>query len=597
MRGPLLLAMTAALVAGAAAAQEVHLQLSEPPYFVGEPLDVQLVVEGFAREPQPEVSFEPPRAGSLELLGMSPNVRQSISMVSGKVTRQESVQFVYRYRLLVREAGTHRIGPFSVRQGAQSASSPAREVQVAMVPRTDEVHLRLVLPETPVYPGQRVALQIEWSFAAQLRERLHRYRIRSPLFDRGDSFRFLDPPAKSGETELVIETASGQIALPAEIRTQQIGGLDFLVVTAERTLVPLRTGTFEFEPASVVVDVVTSWRRDFLGGRVPQRVRKRRAQDLPRKLVVREIPLQGRPAGFAGAVGRGFTLEVTADRSVVQVADPIELTFVLRGDGNLESAGLPQLSAEVGLSPLEFRLPSGDVEGVVEDRAKTFRVSVRALAESVQEIPALRYAYFDPVAGEFRSTRSRPIALSVRPADLVTARDVVSAEPGGTPPEGAAGGTARDGRLAPAMSLTGANFAIVREPELLLRGPRAAVGSGWLTALYVGSLGLIVLAVVLRRRADLDPELVGRRKALRHERRRIAAAEGLPRSRGVETIAEALRAMVRVSAGPRPDQLDQFVAECDALIFSPDGGGGEPLDPAFRRRALELADALLEGPG
>ena len=133
MRGPLLLAMTAALVAGAAAAQEVHLQLSEPPYFVGEPLDVQLVVEGFAREPQPEVSFEPPRAGSLELLGMSPNVRQSISMVSGKVTRQESVQFVYRYRLLVREAGTHRIGPFSVRQGAQSASSPAREVQVAMV--------------------------------------------------------------------------------------------------------------------------------------------------------------------------------------------------------------------------------------------------------------------------------------------------------------------------------------------------------------------------------------------------------------------------------------------------------------------------------
>ena len=172
---------------------------------------MQLVVEGFAREPQPEVSFEPPRAGSLELLGMSPNVRQSISMVSGKVTRQESVQFVYRYRLLVREAGTHRIGPFSVRQGAQSASSPAREVQVAMVPRTDEVHLRLVLPETPVYPGQRVALQIEWSFAAQLRERLHRYRIRSPLFDRGDSFRFLDPPAKSGETELVIETAAGQI--------------------------------------------------------------------------------------------------------------------------------------------------------------------------------------------------------------------------------------------------------------------------------------------------------------------------------------------------------------------------------------------------
>jgi hypothetical protein len=591
----------ATLLTGTAVAQEVRVQTSEPPHFVGEPVDVQLIVEGFAREPEPDLHVGSPNAAGLELVGMSPNVRSSISIVEGRVTRRESVQFVYRYRFVAKQPGRHTIGPFRVEQAALSASAPELALEVAAVPPSDQIRLRLVLPETPIYPGQRVPLAIEWSFAAELRERLHRYRIRSPLFDRSDAFRFLDPPTKPSDTELSLETASGQLSLPAEVTTRKIGGKDFLVVAAKWTLVPLTTGTFEFGAASVVVDVVTSWRRDLLGGRVPQRVRKRRAADLPRTLVVREIPSEGRPAGFAGAVGQGFTLEVNADRSVVQVGDPIQLTVVLRGDGNLENAGLPESAAEMGLSQQQFRLPPpGDVDGVVENGAKTFSVSVRALSESVQEIPPLAYAYFDPAAGDYKTTRSRPIALSVRPASLVTAQDVVSGEPdegwqdlrsteAGTPILEQGDGSAS------AFSPTGANLSIVREPERLLGATRAAIGSRALIALYVGSLSLVALAIGLRRRADVDPELVARRKALRRERGRIAAATKLPRSRAVETIAEALRAMVRLSTSARPEQLDEFVAECDAVIFAPERGEAEPLDPVFRQRALELADALLDG--
>lgn len=592
--------VVATLLAATSAAQEVRVQAFEPPHFVGEPVDIQLIVEGFAREPEPDVHVGSPNAAGLELVGMSPNVRSSLSMVDGRVTRRESVQFVYRYRFVAKQPGRHTIGPFRVEQGALMASAPALALQVGAVPPSGQIRLRLLLPETPIYPGQRVPLAIEWSFAAGLRERLHRYRIRSPLFDRSDAFRFLDPPTTPSDTKLFLETASGQLSLPAEVATRKIGGTDFLVVTAKWTLIPLMPGTFEFDAASVVVDVVTGWRRDLLGRRVPQRVRKQRAADLPRTLAVREIPSEGRPASFAGAVGQGFTLEVNADRSVVQVGDPIQLTFVLRGDGNLESAGLPESAAEMGLSPQQFRVPPGDVDGVVENGAKTFSVSVRALGESVREIPPLAYAYFDPVAGDYKTTLSRPIALSVRPASLVTAQDVVRGEPGkglqdlrstepGMPASRQGGGSAS------VFGLTGANLSIVREPERLLGATRAAIGSRLLFALYVGSLALVALAIALRRRADVDPELVARRKALRRERGRIAAAARLPGSRAVETIAEALRAMVRLSTSGRPEQLDEFVAECDAVIFSPYRGDAEPLDPAFRQRALELADALLDG--
>ena len=587
------------LLTGAAQAQELRLQTSDPPFFVGEPVDLQLVVSGFAREPQPEVSVESPPGGTLELLGMSPNVRSSITVVNGRITRHETVQFVFRYRFIARAAGAHEVGPFRVEQGQLEAGAGAVTLQVAAVPPSEQIRLRLVLPETPIYPGQRVRLGIEWWIATQLREQLHDYRIRSPLFDRSDAFRFLDPEPGSAAAELSLETAAGKVTLPAEVRSQSIAGEEFLVVAAERTMVPLKTGTFDFEAALVVVDIVTRWRPDLFGGSVPERLRKRRAEDLPRRLVVREIPSSGRPPGFAGAVGQGFTLEVSADRSVVQVGDPIQLTLVLRGDGNLESAGLPALVEDVGLSPQQFRLPSGDQDGVVEGGAKTFTLPIRAISESVREIPPLHYAYFDPVAEEFRSTRSRPIALSVRPASLVTAGDVVSGEsadlPAGSAPDGAARFEQEEpsaGRFSP----VGANLSIVREPEELLGHTRVAVGSVVLGAIYAVSLALLGLSLVLRRRADVDPELVRQRRALRQQRRLIVSAQSQPRSQAVESISEALRAMVRLSAGARPLELDEFVAECDAVTFAPtQAGEGELLDPAFQRRALELANALLEG--
>lgn len=588
-----LLTCVLVLAAGSAAGQTVEMQVSEAPHFAGEPVDVQLVVDGFAGEPDPDVQIESPGGAELELVGMSPNISTSISIVNGRVTRVESVRFAYRYRFVPSGPGRYSIGPFRVRQGELSASAPAVAIDVVTVPESDQMRVRLELPETPVYPGQRVRVGIEWWFAAELRERLHRYRIRSPLFDRGDVFRFLDPEDASGGTELVLETAGGSVSLPAEVRQQRVDGTDFTVVRAERTLVPLESGTFELGRATVVADLVSSWRRDLFRGRVPQSVRKPRAEDLPRRLVVHEIPSEGRPPGFAGAIGRGFTLEVRADRSVVAVGDPIQLTLVLHGDGNLESAGLPTPLAELGLSPGLFRLPPGDVDGTVEKGAKSFSISVRALAESVREIPPLVYPYFDPDSGAFLSARSRPIALSVGPAALVTADDVVVAGERAGDSERSATGSRTGG--APAFSLTGANLSIVREPERLLGSRQSALGSRGVFALYAVSLAAVCLALALRWRADLPAEELARRKALRRERSRIAAAAGQPRSRAAGTIAEALRAMVRLSVGARPQELDELVAECDAVSFAPGSGGDGPVDPELQRRALALADALLEG--
>ena len=113
------------------------------------------------------------------------------------------------------------------------------------------------------------------------------------------------------------------------------------------------------------------------------------------------------------------------------VGDPIELAIHVRGDGPLTGLSLPPLTGADALPPAQFSVtdasPAGEIDA--QTRSKRFAVTVRVKSETVQEIPPISFAYFDPAAGEYRTVASEPIALSVGAASLVGASDVVAAAP------------------------------------------------------------------------------------------------------------------------------------------------------------------------
>jgi hypothetical protein len=360
--------------------------------------------------------------------------------------------------------------------------------------------------------------------------------------------------------------------------------------------VPLRAGAVRIPAASVVADEATRYRRDLFGGRVATHVRKLRATDRDRALEVSALPSAGRPPSFAGAVGQGFQLDVAADRTVVQVGDPISLTLTLRGAGNLERLGLPPLDAPGLLPKQHFRVPEGDLPGEVEGGAKRFTAVVRVLDERQQEIPALEYAWFDPEAERYETTRSRPIALSVRPAEIIGAEDVLS-EPlpapeddrevaeAPEPPVPASGG----------FSTTGADLAIERDVTLLVRDARTSWGGRGLPAgIYAGSV-LAVLAALVERRRRLEPEARARRKRADDQLDAIRAAASAPAAEAAAHIARALRALAAQHPDAHGRELDELLAACDAQAYAPaelrDDG---PLDPRLHQRALALAERLRE---
>jgi hypothetical protein len=585
------------IAAAAAAAQTVTLQTTAAPHYAGEPIEVHVVVQGFEEDPAPSVVVASPPRGKLIAAGVRPSVSTSISIVNGQMRRTKEVTFTFVYQLQVAEPGPIEIGPFVVTQGSTSVTSRSLRLDLEALPSSDQMAVELTFPDTPVYVGERVPITLRFRLTGRLRENLHQYLLSVPFFALTETFQFLEPPGAAGTTQVEIQTPNGPLSVMGSAREEKRGGNTYLIVEVQRIAVPLRAGSLEIPPATLDVEEGVRFRRDLFGGRRPTQIRKWRSTDRARRLSVKQIPADRTPKSFAGAVGSGFSLTVSADRTVVKVGEPIALHFELRGDGNLETAALPRLDAEGLLPPASFRVADGEIPGRFEDGVKRFTAMVRVLDPDVNEIPALEYSWFDPTAEQFQSAKSRPIALSVGDAQMIGAADVQSAE---RAPESPASDreerTARAPSRAGPLVLTGADLAIERNAELLLR--RAATGgrNRWtLAGLYAGSVLLLVFAHFDRRRRNVDPAIVARRRRVESGLRKIRDASNLPASEAAAEIARAMRSLLAEAPGLRRPEIDALIGECDARSYAPAADHDPaPIDAAFQQRALELAQSLME---
>lgn len=583
----------------AASAQQARLLSSEGPYYTGVAVDLQIAAEGFSESPEPQIEAPPVADATLEFLGVSPSINTSIQIINGRMTQSKTVRFNFNYRFLATQPGSYRIGPFTVTQDGQQATSNTLTLTLGDIPRAANQHIELILPDKTIYVGQRVPLRIEWWAQANLQNRLYQHRLRLPLLFMRSDFRVEEAEIDHSNTRLVIETENGSEQLAAIGRADDFNGEPYIVIAAEFIITPLKAGDYETEPVSLSVDEVVRWRRNLFGDRVPSHAEKRRVESSPLKFTVAEVPQEGKPDNYAGAVGTGYSLEVSADRSVVQVGDPITLTLTLRGDETVAGLSLPA-AEKLGLPASLFRLPSEEIAGDYRNGQKVFELPVRVLSDSVREIPPLSFAWFDPEQERYQSTQSQPIALSVGQAKIISAQDVVSGIPEQTPPAQTQSRAGQDGRGADSdgtgtgqagklpLTLTGAELSIERDIGKLTKPAGSWFGSPALQLFCYAVSGLLVLlACVLRRRAAQDPHIAARRQHLQQLSRSIANATTVS-----ETAAGVRRMAAAADTFPRED-FDLLLAECDARVYAP-GGNSAPVEAPLKQRAMRFASAILE---
>ncbi len=604
-------------------AQQARMAREEPPYYTHTPVLVRIVGQEFEETPQPTAKCEStPGDVRIELQSVAPKISRSMQVIrdslgsSPRISEEKTVVWQFDYRVTAAKPGEYQIGPFTVEQGSRKARVEAVSFAFGEVPIDPDMRVELVVPDKPIYPDQRVPVTVRWLFAGDP-DTIDSLSIHSPAFDQ---FRFApDAQPTRQSAHLPIETKDGQIVLSAKQSQETVDGREFIVVSATRTLIPSQPGKFSLDPIVATLRKVKQRRRsspfdDFGFGNSMMRElmgERRRADETelgravgaPLSLTVSPFPEKDRPASFAGAVGPGFSLEVSADRTVVHVGDPISLTVAVQGAGNIENVSLPSLSAEGGMDARQFRISQGESTGALEKGVKRFTVTTRVETESVSEIPAIPFSWFDPTDAKYHTTHSKPIALRVLPAKIVSAGDVVSREPAGK--SNAANEKAKDldksaavaasNEAAVGISLSGADLALERRPEVLLPGESRAWSRTVVDGvLYFSGIAVLLLAVISRRRRAIPAEEQQRRQRDRRNCRSIHRARNRPQREAVASIAEAMRSLMADHPQADRAEADAVVAQCEAVLYAPASGPDKTVNDDLVSRAIAAADQIVK---
>lgn len=139
------------------------------------------------------------------------------------------------------------------------------------------------------------------------------------------------------------------------------------------------------------------------------------------------LPEEGRPEGFAGAVGE-FTLTSRFEPQTLAVGDIARWELSLQGKGRLNGAAITPPALDAAL----FKVYSAEppvADGVLAAVART----VVPVSTQAVEVAGAAFDYFDPVAGRYARAVAPPVPVTVReraPEEEATVKTIDLAAPG-----------------------------------------------------------------------------------------------------------------------------------------------------------------------
>ncbi|MFK7738147.1 MAG: hypothetical protein AB8B50_19120 [Pirellulaceae bacterium] len=565
-----------------ASAQTVRIDPGKGPHYVGNASSVTISVVLTSNVSQLNCRY----AGNDAQVRVSePSVRRSsFSSFSRSELRAE-----YTFSVTSLRKGEVEIGPFVVEVNGQEEVIEGTKLEFEDLEDDPDLSIRLEIPDKRIFVGERVPVNVVWTFTGE-REELEsvfsNLVIRSNLFDQVS---FVKEAPKTRQV-FEFETAKGSEAVDASGTTVELDGKIGYEFTATRTMVAEGPGVLEDIQVSGLTQRVTAWRRTVFGVR-PIDQRPALATSEPMTLEILPLPTEGQPSNFSGAVGKGFSVEASTNRSVVRVGDPISLEVTIRGDGNLESLESPIQSENDALPSDLFQLPDEPTSGTFTGKAKQFQIPIRVNSESVQQLPALPFAWFDPETETYETTFSKPIALQVMKAQVVSADDVVAARKD-EPTQ--ANSPAEQLTSQSSLNFVGANLAIEKNSSVLLASSGLLDKPYTETALY--SLGLLFLAGggLIRWKGTQDPQVKARKNLVRQWLADLRSAERGDVRTGATQVATVLRSALQGTDLDR-QEAERIIGECEVLQFSPDGGNASQLKALIDQARTAVSRARTTG--
>ena len=379
-------------------------------------------------------------------------------------------------------------------------------------------YVRLSIPKREVYVGESVPVEIEVGM-------------------RSGFVSSLNGLPKLTDDNFALNNLNHQ----PERTEKLINGEPFVLLTWRSTLAVVKPGAFSLS-AEVPLTVKIRTRpkqqsslddrfgdpfwQNLFGTTIPKDIN---VTSPAQQLTVQELPAQGRPVDFHGAIGT-FTITSDVSPTKADAGDPLTLRMRVSGSGNfdrVDSSMLDHLD-QWKTYPPKSSFNTSDPIGF--SGMKTFEQPVIASKPGVQTLPGLTFSYFDPNTRRYEIARSVPLTVSISPslADSRTA-----------PRESAASGSS-DNTLAAGLRAdhveTAATASLI---PLYLQLQFLALPSIMVLAIAAG------WATARRRRGVGQRESAADRMASRAAKRVLVQLQGAARAADAALFFESARAALQ----------------------------------------------------
>lgn len=397
-----------------------HVSTAKTNTFLGQVFTVDIVVKA------PELPEAP---------AMNHITNFNVTVLDAGIATSETNTFLFRYAFRATQEGDLAIPALTFLSQEESISTKPVTIRAQRPEPTDRMTLDSKLSAPSVYLGQPVILTTTWDSTYQL-SALKAVDFNFPVLnDR--RFQILDPydPEKEKKAQSTGLPVHGTRVL-ATRKSYMAEAVQHQSLAFSKILIPKQTGTLTIPPSTLLCAAEQERKTNSKQSRrtafqypayfdntfFDQNIANGNytriyTESKPIKLEVKPLPTAGRPVLFNGMVGE-YSITVTANPTTVRVGEPITLLITITAAEMMENIFFQPLRYQPLLIN-RFDIPTERALPQRSGKSKIYTQTIRPLATTINNVPPIQLAFFNPKSNAYAVIQSDPIPLTVSPAEIV----------------------------------------------------------------------------------------------------------------------------------------------------------------------------------
>ena len=362
----------------------------------------------FSIDKQGGDNFSPPKFTNFKVVG-GPSQSVSQSWINGKVTFSQS----YTYIIQPKRKGAFSIASASIKIGGKFIKSEPVKVIVldaVEIPKNpndpnyvaqQNIHLVAEISKANPYVGEGIYVEYRLYVSENV-----------SVYDTSIS----EAPKYNGFWNQDIKVNG------FPVKMGKYNGENYRYIVLQKALlIPTKTGKLSIDPMRMdIVIGVPSGRADFFGNAITKNIRREFAST---KKIIRpkSLPLEGKPANFAGAVG-DFNFNVALSKDILKANETSQVQLKISGKGNLKLFELPTVETPAELEMYQperkerVRVNASGISGAVTDT-----YTVVPLYKGKYKIPSISFSYFNPKEKKYKIIATEDFFVDVQEGkELIT---------------------------------------------------------------------------------------------------------------------------------------------------------------------------------